>query len=177
MPGAPWRPEKRGRAGLGDRPGPFCSAWLSFLSARVLPGSGHSGEWLCAGLYPFQPTAASGICAGRGRRPPVPREPDSGGGHVHAEALPPRPCRRTPCAGPARRSRPVSTLPRAAAPVGPAGAGGVGPLGPFPARLPAAPAGGAGLPPRKAAVPRSMVLPRTLMPSERRGWRGARRRR
>ena len=50
--------------------------------------------------------------------------------------------RHPPCAGPARRSRPVSTLPRAAAPGGPARVGGVGPHGPFPARLTAAPAGG-----------------------------------
>ena len=50
--------------------------------------------------------------------------------------------RHPPCAGPARRSRPVSTLPRAAAPRDPARVGGVGPHGPFPARLTAAPAGG-----------------------------------
>ena len=50
--------------------------------------------------------------------------------------------RHPPCAGAARRSRPVSTLPRVAAPGGPAGVVGVGPYGPFPTRLAAAPAGG-----------------------------------
>ena len=38
--------------------------------------------------------------------------------------------------------------------------------------LPPPGAGAAGSPLRQAAVPRAMVLPRTLMPSERRGWRG-----
>ena len=94
VPGALRRPEKRVRAVLGRRLGPARSGWFPV----------RSGASLLAGLYPFQPAAASGICAGRGRRPPVPREPDSGGGHVHAEALPPvpaaaplcRPCPQVP---------------------------------------------------------------------------------
>ena len=62
--------------------------------------------------------------------------------------------RHPPCAGPARRSRPVSTLPRAAAPRDPARVGGVGPHGPFPARLTAAPAGGRDGAADLSAVPR-----------------------
>ena len=61
VPGALRRPEKRVRAVLGRRLGPARSGWFPV----------RSGASLLAGLYPFQPAAASGICAGRGRRPPV----------------------------------------------------------------------------------------------------------
>ena len=103
MPGALRRPEKRVRAVLGRRLRP-ARCWL--VSSSFRPGGWRRGSVasLRTRLYPFQPAAASGICAGRGRRPPVPREPDSGGGHVHAEALPPvpagaplcRPCPQVP---------------------------------------------------------------------------------
>ena len=122
-------------------------------------------------------------CAGAARRlsgrRPVPREPASSGGHVQAEALLPRPRRRTPCraaastyaippvqalpAGPGQspRSRELQRLAaRGRAAGSPAGAE-------YP-RQPRAQVSSL----RQAAVPRAMVLPRTLMPSERRGWRG-----
>ena len=91
-------PPCRGRcAGLKSGCGPFWvpagSGPLWLVSSSFRPGGWRRGSVasLRTRLYPFQPAAASGICAGRGRRPPVPREPDSGGGHVHAEALPPVP--------------------------------------------------------------------------------------
>ena len=122
------------------------------LSASPCPGSGSRSP-RCAG-------AARRLSV---RRPPARRPP--------VQALPAGP-------GQSPRSR---ELQRPAALRG----SGVGPHGPFPARLAAAPAGGrdsaagpAGVECprqprvqisslRKAAPPRAMVLPRTLMPSER----------
>ena len=46
----------------------FCSFCSCIARRRAAPAAG-SGEWLCAGLYPFQAEAASGICAGPGSGP------------------------------------------------------------------------------------------------------------
>ena len=92
-------------------PLPRCAGAARRLSGRRLP--------LCPGNR--LPAAATSRLK---RFSPVPA-----GVLPAAQPPPPTP---PPCAGPARRSRPVSTLPRAAAPGGPARVGGVGPLGPFP---------------------------------------------
>ena len=89
--------------------------------ARVPPGAARSPAavrslWRDAVGW-IIPVSARGriryLCRARPPPPAVPREPASGGGHVQAEALLPRPCRRTPCraAAPTYAIPPVQALP------------------------------------------------------------------
>ena len=115
FPPSPLRPSPcRGCCvGLKSVCGPFWAAgWVrpalagfQFVPAqRRLPRRLAPGLWRVAANWIIPVSARGRIRPGHGRRPPVPREPDSGGGHVHAEALPPvpaaaplcRPCPQVP---------------------------------------------------------------------------------